>query len=259
MRTSAPEDNRVLAALPHDERDRVFPHLEPVLLRLGRTLYEGDRLAYVYFPTDAVVSLFYEMKNGASAQTAVIGNDGMIGIAALIGSAVGLVHPAVHVAGRAYRVRGAVLKAEFERHGPVHALVLRYLQVLASQIAQTAACNRYHNIEQQVCRWLLLDLDRLPSNHFRMTQVMMSAALGVRREGVNTAAQRLQRDGIIRYDRARITVIDRAALEARACECYRVLQEELSRSLNPAEVHKPGETTGENRPSSVPFLRFSSI
>ena len=243
MRTPAPEDNRLLAALPQDERDRIFPHLEPVLLRVGRTLHEGDRLAYAYFPADAIISLFYEMKNGASAQTAVIGNDGMIGIATLIGNTVSVVQPAVHVAGRAYKVRAAVLKAEFERHGPVHALVLRYMQTLATQIAQTAACNRYHGIEQQVCRWLLLDLDRLPANHFRMTQVMMSTALGVRREGVNMAAQRLQRDGIISYDRARITVLDRVALESRACECYRMLQDELNRSPNPSEVLRPADVT----------------
>ncbi len=228
----SPHQNRLLAALAADDGARIFPGLELVPMPLGQVLYEsGGELRHVYFPTTAIVSLIYVMIDGASAEIAVVGNDGMIGVALFMGGETMPNRAVVQSAGHAYRLRGDLLKEEFNRSGQLQHLLLRYTQALVTQMAQTAVCNRHHSLDQQLCRWLLLSLDRLHSNKLVMTQELIVNMLGVRREGVTATAGRLHRDGLIEYSRGRITVIDRAGLEARACECYAVVRKECDRLL----------------------------
>ena len=206
--------------------------MERVSLPLGKALYEsGDKLNHVYFPTTAIVSLLYVMENGASAEIAVVGNEGIVGIALFMGGETMPNRAVVQSAGKALRVRGQVLQQEFNRGGPLQHLLLRYTQALLTQMAQTAVCNRHHTVDQQLCRWLLLSLDRLQANELTMTQELIANMLGVRREGVTEAAGKLQSANLIHYSRGRITVIDRPGLEARVCECYGVVQREFKRLL----------------------------
>lgn len=229
---SNPRQNHLLAALPQSEGERLFPYLEWVPLPLGEALYEsGGRLNHVYFPTTAIVSLLYVMENGASAEIAVVGNDGIVGIALFMGGETMPNRAVVQSAGHAYRLKGQVLQQEFNRSGALQHLLLRYTLALLAQMAQTAVCNRHHSVDQQLCRWLLLSLDRLSSNELTMTQELIANMLGVRREGVTEAAGNLQSAGLIRYNRGRITVLDRPGLEARVCECYEVVRKEFSRLL----------------------------
>jgi len=227
---SLPQQNRILDALPPAERERLFPHLQLVELRLGEVLYEsGGRLRHVYFPIDSIVSLLYVMENGAAAEIAIVGNDGAIGVALFMGGETTTNRAIVQSAGHAYRVTGARLKREFDRHGDLLHVLLRYTQALLTQMSQTAVCNRHHSVDQQLCRWLLLSLDRLESNQLTMTQELIANMLGVRREGVTEAAGKLQQRGVIRYSRGKITVLDRAQLEHSSCECYAVVKQETDR------------------------------
>ncbi len=227
-----PAQNRLLAVLPAAERERLNPHLEPVAMTLGAVVYEsGSRLEYVYFPTTSIVSLLYVMADGASAEIAVVGNEGMVGVAVFMGGETTPSRAIVQSAGSAYRLPGHSMKEEFVRGGAMQHLLLRYTQALLTQMAQTAVCNRHHSVDQQLCRWLLLSLDRLPSNKLSMTQELIANMLGVRREGVTEAAGKLQSAGLIQYSRGRITVLDRPGLEARACECYGVVKRESDRLL----------------------------
>jgi CRP-like cAMP-binding protein len=227
-----PTRNHLLAALPAAERERLFPHLELVTMPLGEAVYEsGGHQPHVYFPIDCIVSLLYVMEDGASAEIAIVGSEGIVGIALFMGGETTPSRAVVQSAGHAYRLRAAVLKAEFGRSGAVQHLLLRYTQALITQMAQTAVCNRHHSVDQQLCRWLLLSLDRLSSNELRMTQELMANMLGVRREGVTEAAGKLQDAGLIQYQRGRITVLDRHLLEERACECYGVVKREFDRLL----------------------------
>ncbi len=231
--TSTPKQNHLLAALPSADYKRLLPELEYVRLELGQVLYEsGSGQAYVYFPTDSIVSLLYVMQNGSSAEIAVVGYEGMVGIALFMGGETTPSRAVVQSAGSAYRFRDSVLKIEFERGGALQHLLLRYTQSLITQMAQTAACNRHHAVEQQLCRWLLLSLDRLHSSELTMTQELIANMLGVRREGVTEAAGNLQAAGLIHYSRGKITVLDRSKLEARACECYAVVKRESDRLLS---------------------------
>ncbi len=228
-----PQQNYLLAALPAEVQDRLFPALELVEMPLGKALYEsGDTLRYVYFPTDSIVSLLYVMESGASAEISVVGNEGLIGIAVFMGGGSTPSRAIVQSAGHAYRLAGYKIKDEFNRHGDLLLLMLRYTQSLITQMAQTAVCNRHHSIDQQLCRWLLLSLDRLPSNRLTMTQELIANMLGVRREGVVEAAGKLQKEGVIEYTRGQITVLDRHKLEALSCECYAVVKKETDRLLH---------------------------
>jgi len=227
-----PRTNQLLAALPDAEWNRWQPLLEAVSLSLGDVLYEpGALLSHVYFPADAIVSLLYVMENGASAEIAVVGNEGMVGVSLFMGGESTPGRAVVQSAGQGFRLRAQTLKDEFNRAGPVLHLLLRYTQALITQMAQTAVCNRHHSLDQQLCRWLLLSLDRLPDNELAMTQELIANMLGVRREGVTEAASRLQQAGLIRYSRGRIVVLDRALLEKRTCECYAVVKKEYDRLL----------------------------
>ena len=225
-----PEHNYLLAALTLDERARVFPHLRLVSMPLGKVLYEsGDALEYVYFPTNSIVSLLYVLESGASAEISVVGNEGLIGIALFMGGGTTPSRAIVQSAGHAYRLAGQWLKDEFHRNGGLQVLLLRYTQALITQMAQTAVCNRHHSVDQQLCRWLLLSLDRLKSNRLVMTQELIANMLGVRREGVTDAAGKLQKLGAIQYSRGQITVLDRPQLEQLCCECYSVVKRETDR------------------------------
>ncbi|MEX5588724.1 Crp/Fnr family transcriptional regulator [Pseudomonas urmiensis] len=227
-----PQHNHLLAALSTQTYERLEVDLELVTLPLGQSLYEsGDALRHVYFPTDSIVSLLYVMENGASAEISVVGNEGLVGIAVFMGGESTPSRAIVQSAGHAYRLPGQHLKDEFNRHGELLLLMLRYTQALITQMAQTAVCNRHHTIDQQLCRWLLLSLDRLQSDQVRMTQELIANMLGVRREGVTDAAGKLQRLGIIEYSRGHIKVVDRARLEALSCECYEVVRKETERLL----------------------------
>jgi CRP-like cAMP-binding protein len=231
----ASHQNRLLTALPPVEWERVRRHLEPVAMPLGRTLYEsGAQLDYVYFPTTSIVSLLHVMADGATAEIAGVGNDGLVGVALLMGGESTPSRAVVHCAGRAYRIKGQLLKEEFDRGGAMQRLLLRYTQALFTQLAQTVVCNRHHRIDQQLCRWLLLNFDRLTSHELATTQELIAKMLGVRREGVTEAAGKLQSDGLIHYSRGRITVVDRAGLESRCCECYGVVRRESDRLLHPS-------------------------
>lgn len=227
-----PRHNHLLAALPAEEYERLAPSLEQVPMPLGHVLYEsGSELNHVYFPTTSIVSLLYVMLDGASAEIAVVGNEGIIGVALFMGGETMPNRAVVQSAGHAYRLKGYLLKEEFNRSGGLQHLLLRYTQALLTQMAQTAVCNRHHSLDQQLCRWLLLSLDRLPSDELIMTQELIANMLGVRREGVTEAAGNLQKSGLIKYSRGRITVLDRAGLEARVCECYAVVRREFERLL----------------------------
>jgi CRP-like cAMP-binding protein len=224
--------NQLLAALPDSEWLRWQVHLEPIQMPLGQVLYEpGATLSHVYFPTDAIVSLLYVMENGASAEIAVVGNEGIVGISLFMGGESTPSRAVVQSAGDGFRLRSQMMKEEFNRAGPVLHLFLRYTQALITQMAQTAVCNRHHSLDQQLCRWLLLSLDRLKNNELVMTQELIANMLGVRREGVTEGALKLQEAGLIRYARGRITVLDRAGLEKRTCECYGVVKREYDRLL----------------------------
>ena len=230
--TCSPLQNHLLAALKPEVRERLFPHLEPVSLPLGQVLYEsGDTLRHVYFPTDSIVSLLYVMESGASAEISVVGNEGLIGVALFMGGESTPSRAIVQSAGSAYRLLGQRLKDEFNRHGDLLLLMLRYTQSLITQMAQTAVCNRHHSVDQQLCRWLLLSLDRLPTNKLTMTQELIANMLGVRREGVTEAAGKLHRQGAIEYSRGQITVLNRPMLEKLSCECYGVVKKETDRLL----------------------------
>lgn len=229
---SDPRSNWLLAALADSEWERCAAHLEPITMQLGDVLYEpGAKLSHVYFPTTAIVSLLYVMEDGASSEIAVVGNEGVVGISLFMGGESTSSRAVVQAAGRGFRLPSGVLMQEFNRGGPVLHLLLRYTQALITQMAQTAVCNRHHALDQQLCRWMLLTLDRLDSNEVVMTQELLSTILGVRRAGISEAAGRLQQDGLIRYERGRITVLDRAGLEARSCECYAVVKKEYDRLL----------------------------
>jgi CRP-like cAMP-binding protein len=231
-----PRQNGLLAALPSADLPRWVEHLELIDMPLGEVLYEpGETLAYVYFPITAIVSLLYVMENGASAEIAVAGREAIIGISLFMGGESTPSRAVVQSAGTAYRMRSDYLKAQFNQHGAVLHLLLRYTQALITQMSQTAVCNRHHTIDQQLCRWLLLSLDRLQGDQLVMTQELIANMLGVRREGVTEAALKLQTAGVIRYSRGRITVIDRVGLEELSCECYAVVKKEYDRLL-PAEV-----------------------
>jgi CRP-like cAMP-binding protein len=233
-----PRENNLLAALPVEDYDRLLPKLELVPMPLGKVLYESSsELRHVYFPTTAIVSLLYVMQDGASAEIAVVGNEGIIGVALFMGGETMPNRAVVQSAGHAYRLKGQLLKQEFNRSGELQHLLLRYTQALLTQMAQTAVCNRHHSLDQQLCRWLLLSLDRLSSNELAMTQELIANMLGVRREGVTESAGKLQSAGLIDYHRGHITVLDRAGLEARTCECYAVVKNEFDRLL--PEVNMP--------------------
>jgi CRP-like cAMP-binding protein len=227
-----PQKNHLLAALAPAERERIFPHLQLVPMPLGRALYEsGDVLHHVYFPIDSIISLLYVLADGASAEISVVGNEGLIGIALFMGGETTPSRAVVQSAGHAYRLAGQLFKDEFHRNGPMQLLLLRYTQALITQMAQTAVCNRHHSVDQQLCRWLLLSLDRLPSNQLVMTQELIADMLGVRREGVTEAAGKLDKLGVIRYARGHITVLNRPELEHLCCECYAVVKKETDRLL----------------------------
>lgn len=230
----SPKRNRLLAALPATELLRLAPYLEAMPLSLGSAIYEsGAAQDHVYFPASGIVSLLYVMNDGAAAEIAVVGNEGMVGIALFMGGGTTPSRAVVQSAGMAWRLDAAHIKAEFGRGGALQRLLLRYTQALITQMTQTAVCNRHHVLEQQLCRWLLLSLDRLPSRELVMTQQLIANMLGVRREGVAEAAGRLQVDGLIEYRRGRISVLDRAKLEKRVCECYGVVRREYDRLLAP--------------------------
>lgn len=227
-----PHQNHLLDALPAAEFDRLASHLELISMELGDVIYEpGIKLRHVYFPTTAIVSLLYVMEDGASAEIAIVGNEGILGISLFMGGDTTPSRAVVQSAGHGYRLKADLLKAEFGLFGPTMHLLLRYTQALITQMAQTAVCNRHHSIDQQLCRWLLLSLDRLASNELSMTQELIANMLGVRREGVTEAAGELQKDGLIHYVRGKITVLHRPGLEARCCECYQVVKTEFDRLL----------------------------
>jgi CRP-like cAMP-binding protein len=230
--TPSPQQNHLLAALPTEAQERIVPHLALVEMPLGKVLYEsGESSREVYFPTNSIVSLLYVMEDGASAEISVVGNEGIVGIAVFMGGESTTSRAIVQSGGYAYRLSGQRLKDEFNRHGDLQHLMLRYTQALITQMAQTAVCNRHHSIDQQLCRWLLLSLDRLRSNELTMTQELIANMLGVRREGVTDAAGKLQRLGVILYHRGRIEVLDRRKLEDLSCECYAVVKRETDRLL----------------------------
>jgi CRP-like cAMP-binding protein len=250
LATAYPQQNHILDVLPPAERERLFPHLKLVELPLGAVLYEsGDTLRHIYFPTDSIVSLLYVLQDGASAEIAVVGNEGAIGVALFMGGETTTNRAIVQSAGSAYRLLGRRLKKEFERHGDLLHILLRYTQALITQMAQTAVCNRHHSVDQQLCRWLLLSLDRLSSDQLTMTQELIANMLGVRREGVTEAAGKLQKLGVIKYARGQITVLDRPRHEQLSCECYGVVKKETDRLL-PARLTT--QTQAANREPPIP-------
>lgn len=227
-----PYQNHLLAALPTAEFERLAPHLEQVAMPLGEVLYEsGGKLPHAYFPTTAIVSLHYVMENGASSEIAGVGNEGVLGVSLFMGGNTTPSRAIVQTAGHGYRLKARLMIEEFNRAGPLMRLMLRYTQALMTQMSQTAVCNRHHSLDQQVCRWLLLTLDRLPSNELNMTQELIAGMLGVRREGITETAGNIQREGLIHYRRGHISVLDRPGLESRACECYAVVKQEFDRLL----------------------------
>lgn len=230
--SAKPTRNLLLDAIPEAERSRFIPHLVPLQLALGDVIYEsGADQPYVYFPTTSIVSLLYVMENGASAEIAIVGKEGLVGVSLLMGRGTTPSRAVVQSAGHAYRMRARHIQDEFVLAGPVQLLFLRYTQALLTQMGQTAVCNRHHSVDQQLCRWLLMSLDRLPSDELLMTQELIANMLGVRREGVTEAAGKLQRAGVIKYTRGRIRVLDRPLLESMACECYEVVRKEFARLL----------------------------
>jgi CRP-like cAMP-binding protein len=224
--------NYLLSALPALIREHWLPHLEPVLMPLGEVVYEpGATLSYVYFPTTAIVSLLYVLENGASAELAIVGHEGIVGVSMFMGGKSTPSRAVVQSAGESLRIKAGMLEKEFNKAGPVMHLLLRYTQALLTQMSQTAVCNRHHSLDQQLCRWLLLSLDRLQGDKLVMTQELIANMLGVRREGVSEAALKLQHAGLIQYARGHITVLDRGGLEKRTCECYAVVKREYDRLL----------------------------
>ncbi|MHB8406140.1 MAG: Crp/Fnr family transcriptional regulator [Gammaproteobacteria bacterium] len=229
----SPKQNKLLAALPDADYQRIASQLELVSLQLGASIYEsGDKIDYIHFPISCILSLLYVMKNGASAEIAVAGSEGLVGIALFMGGGSTPSRAVVQSAGHSYRMKGASLKQEFDTNHALQLCLLRYTQALITQMSQTAVCNRHHSVDQQLCRWLLLSLDRLSSNKLEMTQELIANMLGVRREGVTEAAGKLQAQGIIHYSRGHITVLNRPALESQVCECYQVVKTEYDRLLN---------------------------
>ena len=240
-----PSQNHLLGALPPAEFAALEPHLHPVPLAVGQMLYEpGEQLQHAYFPTSAIISLHYVTESGASAESAGVGNEGMLGVSLFMGGDTTPSSAVVQTAGHAYRLERRLLKQEFARGGLLQRLLLRYTQALMTQMSQTAVCNRHHSVEQQLCRWLLLTLDRLPGNELVMTQELVAGMLGVRREGITEVAGRLQTATIIRYRRGHISVLNRAGLEAHACECYGVVRKELKRLLTEVRYRQDGATVG---------------
>jgi CRP-like cAMP-binding protein len=229
----SPRQNELLAALPPEDYERLRPHMTPVELRLGEVVYEsGSAQRHVYFPVSGIVSRLYIMENGDSAEIAVVGKDGMVGVSVMLGGDTTTSRAVVQVAAKAYKVSSDAVLREFRRGGAMQFLILRYVQALMTQMSQTAVCNRHHTVEQQLCRWLLLSLDLLGSNEIAMTQELISNMLGVRRPGITEAARNLQQAGLIEYHRGHIRVLDRARLEAHSCECYAVVQREAERLLH---------------------------
>ena len=232
----SPRQNHLLNALPDEDFERLQPNLELVPLPLGWAVYEaGDTQGFVFFPTNSIVSLLYVMENGSSAEISIVGNEGVVGIPLFMGGESTTSRAVVQSAGHAYRLKASLLKKEFESGGALQHLMLRYTQALITQMAQTAVCNRHHSIEQQLCRWLLLSMDRLPANELTMTQELIANMLGVRREGVTEAAGKLQASGLIHYSRGKITVLNRPKLETQVCECYAVVKREYDRLLPAAK------------------------
>ncbi|SHG98973.1 cAMP-binding domain of CRP or a regulatory subunit of cAMP-dependent protein kinases [Hydrocarboniphaga daqingensis] len=245
--TPHPQQNLLYSALPDSVQIRIRHHLDLINLPLGKVLYEsGDTLNHVYFPTDSIVSLLYVMENGASGEISVVGNDGLVGISLFMGGNSTPSRAIVQSAGYAYRLPAQHLKDEFDRHSDLMQLLLRYTQALMTQMSQTAVCNRHHSIDQQLCRWLLLSLDRLPSNDLKMTQELIANMLGVRREGVTDAAGKLQRAGVISYNRGHIRVLDRPRLEQLSCECYAVVRKETDRLLPYTITHRALRATSSS-------------
>jgi CRP-like cAMP-binding protein len=241
----SPENNRLLAALPAGELRQLAPHLERFPMRLGETLYRpGEKLLHAHFPTTAIVSMLYVMGSGASAEIASVGNEGVLGISLFMGGNTTPSSAVVQTAGFSYRLKANWLQQEFNRGGNTRHLLLRYTQALAVQIGQTASCNRHHSIEQQLCRWLLSTLDRLPSSEVVMTHELVAGILGVRRESITAAAGKLQRDGVLSYRRGHITVVERLGLEAAACECYAVVKHEYLRLRSDA-AHRHRRPTAD--------------
>jgi len=233
MQANDPRQNRLIAALPAEDYARISPALELVPIPLGHALYEpGMHMRHVYFPIDSIVSLLCVMEDGGSAEIAVVGNEGVVGVSLFMGGETTPSRAVVQGGGHAYRMKSQMLKEEFDRAGAMQHVLLHYTQALLTQMGQTAVCNRHHTLDQQLCRWLLLALDRLPSHELIMTQELIANMLGVRREGVTEAAGKLQRDGLIEYHRGHINVLDRPGLEARACECYAVVKREYDRLLS---------------------------
>lgn len=233
-----PSQNHLLAALPTIEFEYLAQHLEFVSMPLGEMIYEpGMQLQHAYFPTTSIVSLHYVMESGSSAESAGVGNEGMVGVSLFMGGDTTSSSAVVQTAGHAYRLDRKLLKREFDRGGLLQRLLLRYTQALITQMSQTAACNRHHSVEQQLCRWLLLTLDRMPTNDLIITQELVAGMLGVRREGVTEAAGNLQRAGFINYRRGHISVVDRGGLEKHVCECYAVVKKEMNRLLSDAQHH----------------------
>ena len=236
-----PSQNHLLGALPPAEFEALAPHLHLVPLALGQMLFEpGEQLQHAYFPVSAIISLHYVTESGASAESAGVGNEGMLGVSLFMGGDTTPSSAVVQTAGHAYRLERRLLKQEFARGGLLQRLLLRYTQALMTQMSQTAVCNRHHSVEQQLCRWLLLTLDRLPGNELVMTQELVAGMLGVRREGITEVAGRLQASAIIRYRRGHISVLDRTGLEAHACECYGVVRKELKRLLTEVRYRQEG-------------------
>jgi CRP-like cAMP-binding protein len=252
-----PDQNHLLAALPAEVLERLSPHLELIQMPLGQVLYEsGGQLQHVYFPTTAIVSLHYVMEDGASAEIAGVGNEGVLRISLFMGGNTTPSLATVQTAGYGYRLKARLMMEEFNRAGPMMRLMLRYTQALITQMSQTAVCNRHHSVEQQLCRWLLLTLDRLPSNELTITQELIARMLGVRREGITEAAGNLQRAGFISYRRGHITVLDRSGLESNACECYNVVKKEFHRLLSDTQIISAGRT---DAPSAQDIFREEKV
>ena len=250
-----PRQNHLINALPPDVFARLKPHLEPVNLALGDVLYEADAASpHIYFPISSIVSLLYAMENGASTEVAAVGKEGLVGIALFMGGETMPNRAVVESAGHGYRLKPRYLKEEMNKGGPVLQLLLRYTQALITQMSQTAVCNRYHSLDQQLCRRLLISVDRLQTNELMMTQELLSNMLGVRREGVTEAAGKLQRAGLIQYSRGRITILNRAALEERVCECYGVVKKEFDRLL-PASCQEHHVHSVAKFPAKPPLSR----
>lgn len=266
----SPKQNRLLAALPAQELDRLQLHLELVPLHCGDMLYEpGEQLRYAYFPTTAIVSLHYVTESGASAETAGVGNEGVVGVSLFMGGGTMPSSAVVQTAGHAYRLEGRLLKQEFNRASYMQHLLLRYTQALMTQMSQNAACNRHHSVEQRLCRWLLFTLDRSSSNELTMTQEFVASMLGVRREGITVAAGNLQRAGYINYRRGHISILERAGLEASTCECYGVVRKEMRRLLTDVELNhvptdlRPSRPVNDSLPKVYPrhttYPRFQEL